>query len=194
MKIAVSEKTKSLTPNISIEPIGIVEQRQVIAQTEHFIRLGGKLLGCHFDNIPVYFDLKGRTAGMYKVMGRGLLSRRIIRYNPWIFAKYYENNLAVTVPHEVAHYLVDCVHSIRKVRPHGAEWKSVMNAFGVDTSVTAKFDLEGIPARQYRQFEYVCVCKTHQLGARCHNKVSRGEANYLCRNCGESLKPVTAVL
>lgn len=188
MNTSISPSPESLTPGFSIKPIGLDDQQQVVEQTEHFIRLGSELLGRKFDNIPVHFDLKGRTAGMYKVVGRGRKVQRQIRYNPWIFAKYYENNLTVTVPHEVAHYLVDCVHGLRKVRPHGNEWKAVMNAFGVDSRATSTFDLEGIPTRRQQQVDYRCGCKEHQLGIRRHNKVSRGEANYLCRYCGEVLR------
>mgnify|MGYP000048538190 CR=1 FL=1 len=196
-------------------PISETQQREVIEQTEHFIRRGTELFRHDFAVIPVAFDLRGRTAGMYKVMGRekgwawgkgwgkgrhwgkgvGKSKNQQIRYNPWIFAKYYEENLTVTVPHEVAHYLVDCLYglnrgSLRRVRPHGAEWKAVMDAFGVDSSVTAKFDLAGIPSRQHQQFDYRCDCKTHQIGIRRHNKVLRGEASYLCRHCGDALKQV----
>lgn len=178
-----------------VTPIGDEKQREVIDRTEHYIHLGGELLSQKFDRIPVYFDLKGRTAGMYKVVGSGRRVQRQIRYNPWIFAKYYENNLNVTVPHEVAHYLVDCVHNSkwkgsRRVRPHGVEWKSVMAAFGVDSRVTSNFDLEGVPQRQMRQFLYRCGCKDHSLSVRRHNKVHRREASYRCRHCGEVLAPV----
>jgi len=190
--------TKTLSPTVSptVTPIGEFKQQQVIEQTIHFIQLGGELLRRDFDNIPIHFDLKGRTAGMYKVKGRGRRALRQIRYNPWLFSKYYENNLMVTVPHEVAHYLVDCVHNSKwkghRVRPHGAEWKAVMDAFGVDNSTTSKFDLEGIPIRGRQQLDYYCSCKVHQLGIRRHNKVCRGEASYLCRYCGEVLKQVLA--
>jgi SprT protein len=190
-------------------PISEAQQREVIEQTEHFIQRGAELFRHEFAVIPVAFDLRGRTAGMYKVTGRvkgwvwgkggskgsDKANSRQIRYNPWIFAKYYEENLTVTVPHEVAHYLVDCLYGLnrgglRGVRPHGVEWKAVMDAFGVDSSVTAKFDLVGIPSRQHQQFKYRCDCKIHQIGIRRHNKVLRGEANYLCRHCGDALKQV----
>lgn len=179
-----------------VVPISESQQREVIGQTKHYVQLGEMLFGQHFPVIPVTFDLRGRTAGMYKVTGEkkrrgfdwaGEPSRQI-RYNPWLFAKYYEENLTVTVPHEVAHYLVDSRYGLRHVSPHGVEWKAVMDAFGVDSSVTAKFDLAGIPTRQYQQFAYLCDCKTHQLGIRRHNKVLSGQASYLCRHCGVTLQ------
>ena len=171
----------------TVTPIGEVQQQQVIEQTELYIRRGEKLLSRCFDRIPVHFDLKGRSAGMYKAIGRGRKAQRQIRYNPWIFAKYYEENLNVTVPHEVAHYLVDCIYGLSKVRPHGVEWKELMDSFGVSNQVTTTFDLEGIPIRRQQQFDYRCGCKDHKLGIRRHNKILRGEADYRCRYCSEIL-------
>jgi len=167
----------------TITPIGKKRQQQVLEQTRHFIGLGSELLDRRFADVPVVFDLRGRTAGMYRVKGR----QRLIRYNPWIFAKYFEDGLHVTVPHEVAHYLVDCVYGIRRVKPHGPEWRKIMNAFGVDGRATARFDLEGIPVRRERQFDYHCGCQPHRLGTRRHLKIQRGEARYLCRQCGNHL-------
>ena len=51
-------------------PISETQQREVIEQTEHFIRRGTELFRHDFAVIPVAFDLRGRTAGMYKVVGR----------------------------------------------------------------------------------------------------------------------------
>jgi SprT protein len=183
-----------------VVPICESQRCEVIEQTEYFIQRGAELFDQHFALVPVAFDLRGRVAGMYKVTseskGWGLVKRqaqyRQIRYNPWIFSKYYEENLKVTVPHEVAHYLVDCLYGLKRsglhrVRPHGPEWKAVMDAFGVDSSVTAKFDLLGIPTRQHQQFDYRCNCKVHQLGIRRHNKVLRGRASYFCQYCGVTL-------
>ncbi len=166
-----------------VAPISLSQQQQVISRTTHFIGMGGELLGRRFADVPVAFDLRGRTAGMYRVKGK----QRLIRYNPWIFSKYFEDSLKVTVPHEVAHYLVDCLHGIEQVRPHGPEWRQIMDAFGVDSRATASFDLEGIPRRRQKQFPYRCGCQTHHLGTRRHHKVQRGEARYRCRDCGVPL-------
>jgi len=166
-----------------IAPIDETLQQQVLARTRQFIDLGSELLGRQFAEVPVAFDLRGRTAGMYRVKGR----ERLIRYNPWIFAKYFDDGMNVTVPHEVAHYLVDCLHGLRRVKPHGAEWRRIMTAFGADSRATARFDLDGIPQRRQRQFDYHCACQPHQLGSRRHFKILRGEARYRCRDCGDLL-------
>ena len=89
-----------------VQPIGDTEQRQVEQKTEDYICRAEAIFGRPFDRVPVLFDLKGQTAGMFKTIG----TRRLIRYNPWIFSKYFEENLRDTVPHEVAHFIVHEVY------------------------------------------------------------------------------------
>lgn len=166
----------------SITPIETVQQQQIIAVTESYINQASDILQHAFDTIPVVFDLKGRAAGMYKVKR----SQRLIRYNPYLFAKYFDENLSTTVPHEVAHYIVDVLYGIRKTQPHGREWKNIMAIFDADASVTCNFDLDGIPTRRYQQFAYACACRTHQLTRIRHNRVLKG-MRYNCRSCKQEL-------
>jgi SprT protein len=164
-------------------PINAQQQQQVLEQTHHYIKRAGELFGRSFAPIPVLFNLRGRSAGMYRVK----LGQRQICYNPHVFAKYFEDNLAVTVPHEVAHYVIDCLYGIRKVRPHGAEWKAVMRSFGADASRTCRYDFSGIPVKSEKRYDYHCGCKTHQLSARRHNRMLKKRMLYICRSCGEKL-------
>lgn len=173
-----------MNSNNWIEPITAEQQRQVLERTRHFIGQASVELDCNLPDIPVQFDLIGRAAGMYKA-ARG---SRVIRYNPYLFARYFDDSLNVTVPHEVAHYTVDVLHG-RRVRPHGAEWKAVMALFGVDNvRATARFDLQGIPQRRQRRFNYRCGCGPTQLGSRRHHNIQRGLARYVCRRCGSELE------
>lgn len=181
---------------VQILPVDHHQQAEVVAETQRYIALAGRLFGRTFAEIDVSFDLKGRAAGMYVVSRRGWRVSRKIRYNPWLFAKYYRENMAETVPHEVAHYVVDCLYGGevrrdlgRAVCPHGVEWQAVMAAFGVEPRVRASFDLTGIPVRKQATVAYRCDCRQHQLGIRRHNKVLRGTAQYLCRACGNRLQP-----
>jgi SprT protein len=135
------------------------------------------------ETVAVTFDLAGSAAGMYRVC-RG---ERVIRYNPYIFAKYFENNLAVTVPHEVAHYVTDRLYGLRNIRPHGVEWKTIMRSLGAEPRVTARYDLTGVPVRRQRRFSYRCECSTHQLSSCRHNRIQRGQSSYLCRRCGSAI-------
>lgn len=160
------------------------QQIHVVSETARYIRLASDLLQRPFTEIPVLFNLKGLAAGMYRVNRQG----RCIRYNSYLFAKYFEENFATTIPHEVAHYIVDQVHGLRHVKPHGHEWRELMQMFGADASRTALFDIEGIPARNYRRYAYQCDCKIYELTSRRHNRIVRGRARYHCRRCGTVIR------
>ncbi|MCC6208923.1 MAG: SprT-like domain-containing protein [Gammaproteobacteria bacterium] len=166
-----------------VEPIDMAQQATVVEATHAWIARAGALYGRRFEPVPVLFDLKGRASGMYRVQ-RGM---RVIRYNPWLFARYPDDSLAVTVPHEVAHYIVDRLFGLRRVRPHGREWRSVMKDFGVEPTATTHYDLDGIPMRRQRRYPYRCDCLTHQLSTRRHNLILRGTTSYQCRRCGSLL-------
>ena len=168
----------------AIRPITLSQQQQVIEATAAYIQRAAELLSQDFSMIPVTFNLRGRAAGMYRVKQ----DQREIRYNPYIFSKYFEDNLSNTVPHEVAHYVVDCCYGLHKVRPHGEEWQQLMIAFGVEPSVTCRYDLSGVPQRRQRRFDYRCDCRAHQLSTVRHNKVQRGTGRYLCKACRQPLQ------
>jgi len=167
---------------LHVTPIQTDQQEQIISATEAYIHQASNKLDHSFEPVPVTFDLKGRAAGMYKVNK----TRRMIRYNPYIFAKYFSENLSSTVPHEVAHYIVDVLYGMRMTQPHGKEWRSVMTLFNADASVTCSFDLDGIPTRYYQRFNYSCVCRAHQLTRIRHNRALKG-IRYHCRNCKQEL-------
>jgi SprT protein len=166
-----------------IEPIDEHQRQQVLDRTEHFIVSAEEVLERRFDRIPVRFDLRGTTAGMFRAHGR----QREIRFNPWIFAKYWEVNLEGTVPHEVAHYVVHEVYGFGRVKPHGDEWRALMHYFDADPEVTFKLDLEDIPQRRQRTHPYRCGCRDHDVSTTRHNRMLKGQGTYLCRYCSERL-------
>ena len=166
-----------------IEPIDEAQRLQVLERTEAFIVSAEEVLERSFDRIPIRFDLRGTTAGMFRAHGRD----REIRYNPWIFAKYWEVNLEGTVPHEVAHYIVHEVYGPGRVKPHGDEWQALMQYFGADPEVTFKLDVEDIPQRRQRTHPYRCGCREHQVSTTRHNRMLRGTGQYLCRYCNGQL-------
>jgi len=142
-------------------------QAQVVEETRARLRQAADFFGRVFPEIPVLFDLRGKAAGMYRVRA----GQRVIRYNPFIFARYFDDNLAQTIPHEVAHYVSDLLHGFRNIRPHGQEWKRVMALFEADPRVTCNYDLHGLPQRRYQQHAYRCGCRQHQLTTIRHNRV-----------------------
>ena len=166
-----------------IQPISLVQQERVIKQTAHYLKTASDYYGEVFSEIPVLFDLSGKAAGMYRVKA----GQQVIRYNPYVFAKYYDDNFSETIPHEVAHYVTDVLYGLRRIRPHGNEWKSVMQVFGVAANRTANYDLAGLPVRHFQKYIYQCGCQNYELTSRRHNKVLRGTGHYLCRECGDKL-------
>ncbi len=166
-----------------IEPITDAQRGVVIKATADCLIQAEAVYQRAFPVIPIRFDLRGRAAGMYR-LHRG---SRLIRYNPYIFAKYFADGLAQTVPHEVAHYVTDLLYGLRKVRPHGAEWRRVAVALGASPRATGYYDLSGIPLRQSVSYDYHCACTQHRLGVRRHARVQSGEGGYLCRRCRTAL-------
>jgi len=164
-----------------IEPINDFQKKCVIDKTNHFIDEACNIYQRNFEHIIVDFDLKGRISGMY----RRKKNHRVIRYNSYIFAKYFEDSLETTIPHEVAHYITDMM--FKKCRPHGNEWRGVMQAFDANASRTCDYDLEGIPVRVYQRHEYHCLCMTHEITSRRHNKIQNSNARYHCKKCNEEL-------
>lgn len=163
--------------------ISDAQQLQVIRNTNDCITRVAAYFGRVFDEIPVYFDLRGKAAGMYRVTE----GEPCIRYNPYIFAKYFDDNLIQTVPHEVSHYVTDLMYGFRNIRPHGSEWKEIMRFFGASTRATCSYDLDGLPVRKQKYFSYKCQCSAHQLSSRRHGKVARRQMQYFCKKCGSLL-------
>jgi len=166
-----------------VEPIGRDLQQLVSKHTAFYIGQAEHVFGRDFARVPVRFDLSGTTAGMFKLHGK----HGLIRYNPWIFAKYFAENLRDTVPHEVAHYIVYTVYGDRRVKPHGHQWRELMHRFGADSGVTFDLDLEGVPQRRQRTHPYRCNCRLHELSTTRHNRVQRGRGSYQCVICAGDL-------
>ena len=152
-----------------VDPITATQQQQVVDEVLRYLKLAEQHFQQAFSPVPVKFDLKGRAAGMYKVQA----GQRQLRFNPYLFARYFADNFSNTIPHEVAHYLVDILHGIKQVRPHGQEWQYVMHTLGAKPQRTHQFDMQGIPQRQYQRFDYQCACKIYQLTSRRHNMIVR---------------------
>lgn len=166
-----------------IQPLSENLQEQVIQETNRFIKSAANYYDCKIKEIPVLFDLIGKSAGMYRVRA----GQRVIRYNPYVFTKYFDDNFSETIPHEVAHYVTDILYGLRSIKPHGAEWKSVMQVFGVAANRTANYDLSGLPVRKFQTFVYHCGCQNYELTSRRHNKILKGSGHYMCRDCGGKL-------
>ncbi|MFQ3786150.1 SprT-like domain-containing protein [Halomonas sp. A29] len=126
----------------------------------------------------VWCDLRGKCAGQAHY-GRGGL-----RFNPVLFRENRHLFLREVVPHEMAHWLVRHLSDGRHARPHGREWRTVMERlFGLKASVTHSFDTRRASPMPYR---YLCACQEHFFTSRRHALASKGR-RYRCLSCAETL-------
>ena len=174
------------TPS-TIQPLSTEKQQLVIEETQACIDRATSLFKVKNTGVEISFNLKGRTAGMYRVKRKIIQHKREIRYNPFIFSKYFDDNFKTTIPHEVAHYISDLIYGLRNIKPHGKEWKIIMRAFGADSTVTANYDLSGIPLKKQTLYTYQCSCREHQLSSIRHNRIKKNRGQYYCRLCKQKL-------
>ena len=172
---------------LNIKPMSIERQQIVIQQTHAYIEKANELFKIKAASVDIVFNLKGRAAGMYRVKQRPFSKNREIRYNSYIFSKYFDDNLKTTVPHEVAHYVSDVIYGLKNIKPHGREWKQIMFAFNADAAVTANYDLSGIPTKKLSTFVYQCACGDRQLSSIRHNKIIKRRYQYFCKTCKQTL-------
>ena len=174
-----------------IPPLSSEQQQQIIEQTHVYIEQAVDLFNIKNKDIEINFDLRGRSAGMYRVSRQKgwhfVQLKREIRYNSFIFSKYFDDNFSTTIPHEVAHYISDILYGLKNIKPHGNEWKTIMHAFGANAAVTADYDLSGIPLKKQSLYTYHCQCREHQLSAIRHNKIKKRRYKYYCKNCKQVL-------
>lgn len=157
---------------------------RALARTAELLTAGSTLIQRPVPRPRIAFDLRGRSAGQFRVDSRGHAG---IRYNPALLARHEADFLAQTVPHEVAHYLA-FLRFGRRIRPHGPEWQQLMRDLGADPRRCHEFDVSGLTARRMRRHPYHCRCGEHALTSIRHHRVLRG-ASYVCRACGQALLP-----
>jgi SprT protein len=157
-------------------------QQQALAHTQRLISSAADHFGVHIPEAEVRFDLRGKAAGMARFHPRG---DWIIRYNQMMLDENAQAFIEQTVPHEVAHLVARAVHGAA-IRPHGAEWQSIMRFFGAKPVRCHNFALPRSSQRRMRYFPYRCDCGDHQLSSIRHHRCLSG-VTYLCRRCGSPL-------
>jgi len=128
----------------------------------------------------VTFDLRGQAAGQARYRdGR-------IRLNRELLMRYPDDFIGQTIPHEFAHLVTHRLYG-SKVRPHGKEWRQVVERLGGKPERTHRYAVT--PSRTYRRFLYQCDCRDreHRLTAIRHHRIQRGRI-YCCRQCGAPLR------
>lgn len=194
-----------------IQPITESMQGQVSAEVQRYVDMASTLYKQSFAPVEVVFNIKGRAAGIYRCFYKkadsqtnlgnaklgfawlpwsGSSTRKLcrqIRFNPWLFAKYPDDSWQNTIPHEVAHYISDCLFGLNNIKPHGVEWQKIMRDFGAEPIVRGDYSLDGIPVRKTRRYNYHCACRKVELTSIRHQRIQNGLQEYRCRDCREKL-------
>lgn len=148
-----------------------------------------------FPEIPVRFDLTGRTGGMYRYRidkHTGKLKDQEFRFNRVLAKENLQEYLDQICAHEVAHYITRNVWG-PSPSPHGPEWQGVMrDVFKLDPSRCHRMDTSRAVKNS---FIYKCACKgeNHLLSTKKHNQVQRRSAIFKCKRCGEILEFIQQV-
>jgi SprT protein len=170
---------------VTTSPLSSRQCTLITTETQRFIDQTHQHFSLKPRQVSISFDVKGSAWGYFAKKGNNYF----IRYNPFLFGRYFEEGIKDTIPHEVAHYAVTRLTPHQRCKPHGNEWQSVMALFGIENpSVTHQSDMTGIPCRRQRRFSYVCRCGKVELSATRHNRLQHHGAKYICRKCGQPLK------
>lgn len=156
----------------------------IIAATHHRIAQARQHYQLALPELEIRFDVSGAAWGYYVRKGQ----QRWFRFNPQLFALHFDEGLQDTIPHEVAHYVVDLRYPHRRCKPHGTEWRAVMAAFGIENPrATHSTSLDGLTIRRQQRHRYYCACGETMLSATRHNRIQREGVRYLCRRCRQPL-------
>ncbi len=137
------------------------------------------------------FRQSGRVGGYYQTSQPFWGKPELISINPDYFKNHYDEQLNVTVPHEVAHYVTH--HVFGNVQAHGWQWASVMRVIGLPPDRCHTFSLEGVKTRRVaKPYYYVCGCITHYFTKLKHSRAQSnisisGKSGYTCRRCRKPL-------
>lgn len=169
---------------IAVEAVPASRKQAVLNAVRQFIAEAETRYRQKFEMPTVSFDQRGTTAGM------AYLQKNHIRYNPVLLNENFEDFLATTTPHEVAHLVAHQRHG-RTIQAHGPEWRQIMVDFGVPPARCHSYDVSN--ARVGQTVAYRCGCKEHSLSSRQHKKIQRGQ-RYVCKRCRQALVPLSAKL
>lgn len=156
-------------------------QTQILARVEQDYLQAEDFFKRTFPRPHVLFTLRGKSAGTAH------LQLNSIRFNGILLAENPEAFLHQVVSHEIAHLL--CYQVYGRVKPHGQEWQAVMQQlFNLTPKTTHQLNTQSVVGPQ---FEYLCDCGPITLSIRRHNRVVRGQNQYRCKICMQTLKFTT---
>lgn len=144
------------------------------------LKKASDIYGFDFDNITIDYSLKGTRAGVFHWDA----DNYSLRFN-LLIAKENKDSFYNTIVHEVAHYIVRVLNY--NAKPHGKEWKAVMNNLGIKNPQRCHSYSIPQEARTMKYYNYSCDCGlNHELSQIKHNKIKRGDYR-ICAVCKSRL-------
>jgi SprT protein len=176
-------RTSAVSKPMRKAPLALTPlQSQIVARVEQDYCLADAFFKRSFPRPEILFTLRGKSAGTAH------LQLNKIRFNPILLAENPQAFLSQVVSHEIAHLL--CYQLYGRVKPHGQQWQAIMvQLFNLAPSTTHKLNTQSVVGQQ---FEYFCECGPVNLSIRRHNRVQRGQNQYRCKVCLQTLKSATA--
>ena len=144
--------------------------------------------GIRLPDAEIDFSLRGRCAGQARL---SRTKKTMLRLNLQLLAENLADFLQQTIPHEVAHLVVNWQHINNRQRPqpHGKEWQAVMrNCFGLEPARCHNYRTRSARVVP-RNYLYRCNCREHRLTSIMHNRINRSVQAF-CKKC---LKPIEFV-
>jgi SprT protein len=145
-------------------------------------------------NIQVIPEIRYNTKGKVAGWAHSSRTKPYIDINPILLNENVEEVINQTVPHEMAHIvanMVYCVNYVYNIKPHGREWASVMNTFGVPAERCHNMDVSTIVSKRNKgkEFQYTCNCqdRIHKLSELKHRRFHLEGYAYQCRYCKKTL-------
>ncbi|GGP92076.1 SprT family zinc-dependent metalloprotease [Shewanella ulleungensis] len=179
-KASVSSASNQRTADFSASHAKSALQLQILAKVESDYQLAENYFKRVFPRPVVQFSLRGKSAGTAH------LQTNRLRFNPVLLTENPHVFLSEVVPHEISHLL--CYQLFGRVKPHGKEWQSIMTAtFKVPPKTTHQLNVQSVSGQQ---FDYFCGCGNTTLSIRRHNRVQRGQTQYRCRRCKQTLQRI----
>jgi len=173
----------SLQPPLSpLQKIAESAVRQAEERARHYY-------GLALPAASISYSLRGHSAGQALVTANG---RTSLRFNQKLLEENREDFIRQTIPHEVAHLVVNWQARKRRQRPrpHGPEWQAVMrDCFALEPRRCHSYATTAARV-VLRNFVYSCGCREHHLTGIMHRKIST-HTLALCKQCRGPLRFIT---
>lgn len=151
-------------------------------------------LGRFFDCPNLIFKM-----GMGGTAGRACLTSNRIELNLDLCVRNFADFLIRTIPHEVAHFVVEKCYPYAK-QFHGPEFRHVCRILGVSEARCHNYDITGVSGTRQRRkverikTEFSCGCgiRTVMFTPIKLKRLDRG-INYICIQCKQRITKISTI-